>query len=161
MGSAYPSESTPLDLLQDTGMMGCRPTSAHMDPNLKLSTESEELLSDAFVYQRLVGCFIYLTNTRPDITFVVSVVSQFMHALRTSHVDTVHHILRYLETCPSLGLFYTAKVQDEVLCFTDADYVGSNNDIRLTFGLCSFHGNPLLSWKSKKQAIVSRYSTEA
>ena len=87
--------------------------------------KSGELLSDAFLYQRLVGRLIYLTNTRPDITFAVSVVSQFMHAPRTSHLDVVHHILQYLKTCPGLGLFYSAKAQDGVSCFAYADYAGS------------------------------------
>ena len=53
-------------------MLGCRPAS---------------------VYQHLVERLIYLINTRPNITFVVSVVSQFMYAPRTSHLDAVHHIL--------------------------------------------------------------------
>mgnify|MGYP003703474325 CR=1 FL=1 len=74
-------------------MMGCKPTSTPMDPNLKLSAESGELLFDPFRYQRLVGRLIYLTNTRPDLTFVVNVVSQFIHLPRTAHLD-VHHILR-------------------------------------------------------------------
>jgi hypothetical protein len=60
------------------------------------------------MYQRLVGCLIYLTNTRSDLTFTVSVVSQFMHAPRTAHLDAVDHILRYLKTSPGLGLFYSA-----------------------------------------------------
>ena len=80
-----------------------------MDPNLKLSTESRELLSDASAYHRLVDRLIYCTNTHPDITFAVSIMSQFMHAPRTSHIDVVHHILRYLKTCPGLELFYTVK----------------------------------------------------
>ena len=50
-----------------------------------------------------MGCLIYLTNTRPDLTFVVSVVRQFMHSSRTSHLDIVYHILRYLKMCPGLG----------------------------------------------------------
>ena len=88
-------------------MLGCHPASSPMEPNLKLLVESGELLPDAFVYQHLVGQrLIYLTNTHPDNTFVVSVVSQFMHAPRTSHFDVVHHILRYLKTCPGLGLYY-------------------------------------------------------
>ena len=74
-----------------------------MDPNLKLSVESRKLLFNPSMYQRLVGHLIYLTNTRPDLTFAVSVVSQFMHAPRTSHLDAVHHILRYVKT--SLGLW--------------------------------------------------------
>ena len=77
------------------------------------------------MYQRLVSRLIYLTNTRPDLTFAVSVVSQFMHAPRTSHLDAVHHILRYLKTSPGLGLFYSAGPQSGLSCFIDADYAGS------------------------------------
>jgi hypothetical protein len=64
-----------LDLLQDTGMLGCRSASTPMDPNLKLSVESGELLSNPSMYQRLVGRLIYLTNIRLDLTFAISVVS--------------------------------------------------------------------------------------
>jgi hypothetical protein len=114
-----------LDLLQDTSMLGCRLASNSMDPNLKLSVESGELLSNPSMYQRLVGRLIYLTNTRSDLTFAVSVVSQFMHAPRTSHLDAVHHILRYLKTSPGLGLFYSAGHQSGLSCFTNADYAES------------------------------------
>uniref|UniRef100_A0A2N9IAH8 Integrase catalytic domain-containing protein n=1 Tax=Fagus sylvatica TaxID=28930 RepID=A0A2N9IAH8_FAGSY len=150
-----------LDLLQETGMLGCRPASTPMDPNLKLSVESGELISNPSMYQRLVGRLIYLTNTRPDLTFAVSVVSQFMHAPRTSHLDAVYHILRYVKTSPGLGLFYSAGHQSGLSCFTDADYAGSQTDRRSTTGLSTFYGNHLISWKSKKQAVVSRSSAEA
>ena len=149
-----------LDLLEDTGMLGCRPASTPMDPNLKLSAESGELLSDSSVYQRLVGRLIYLTNTRPDLTFAVSVVSQFMHSPRTSHLDAVYHILRYLKTCPGLGVFYTSGAQSGLSCFTDADYAGSKSDRRSTSGMCTFRGSHLISWKTKKQ-VVSQSSAEA
>uniref|UniRef100_A0A2N9EE62 Reverse transcriptase Ty1/copia-type domain-containing protein n=1 Tax=Fagus sylvatica TaxID=28930 RepID=A0A2N9EE62_FAGSY len=147
--------------IEDTGMLGCRPASTPMDPNLKLSVESGELLSNLSIYQRLVGRLIYLTNTRPDLTFAVSVVSQFMHAPRTSHLDAVHHILRYVKTSPGLGLFYSAGHQSRLSCFTDADYAGSQTDRRSTTGLNTFYGNYLISWKSMKQAVVSRSSVEA
>ena len=113
------------------------------------------------MYQCLVGRLIYLTNTRPDLTFVVSVVNQFMHAPRTAHMDAVFHILRYLKTCPSLDLFFSSGVQSGLSCFTDADYAGSETDRRSTSGFCTFYGNHLISWKSKKQAIVSTSSAEA
>ena len=78
-------------------MLGCRPASTPMDSNLKLSVESRELLFNPSMYQCLVGRLIYLTNTKLDLTFTVSVVSQFMHAPRTSHLDAVHYIFRYLK----------------------------------------------------------------
>ncbi|GFS37808.1 hypothetical protein Acr_00g0054060 [Actinidia rufa] len=131
-----------LDLLQDTGMLGCRPASTPMVPNLKISAESGELLLDPSIYQRLVGRLIYLTNTRPDLTFAVSIVSQFMHSPRTSHLDAVYHILQYLKSYPGRGLFYKSRVQSGLSCFTDADYTGSKSDRRSTSGFL------YLSWKS-------------
>ena len=74
-------------------MLGYRPAYSLMEPNLKLSVELGYLLSDSSVYQCLMGHLIYLTNTRPDLTLVISVMSQFMHSLRTSHLDVVYHIL--------------------------------------------------------------------
>ncbi|XP_059668794.1 uncharacterized mitochondrial protein AtMg00810-like [Cornus florida] len=150
-----------LDLLQDTGMLRCQPSSTPMDFNLKLSVESGELLPDPSVYQRLVGRLIYLTNIRPDLTFVVSVVSQFMHAPRSTHMDAFYHILRYLKSCPGLGLLYASGNQSRLTCFTDADYAGCKTDRRSTSGFCIFYGNHLISWKSKKQVVVSRSSAEA
>ncbi|GFZ21891.1 hypothetical protein Acr_29g0010530 [Actinidia rufa] len=144
----------------DIGMLGCRPASTPMVPNLKISAESGELLPDPSIYQRLVGRLIYLTNTRPDLTFAVSIVSQFMHSPRTSHLDAVYHILRYLKSCPGRGLFYKSGVQSGLSCFTDADYAGSKSDRRSTSGFCTFYGSHLISWKSKKQAVVSRSSAE-
>ena len=150
-----------LDLFQDTSMLGCRPTSTPMDPNLKLSVESGELLSNPSMYQCLVGRLIYLINTRPDLTFAVSVISQFMNAPRTAHMDAVHHILRYLKRSPNHGLFDPIGHQSGLSCFTDADYAGSQTDRRSTTGLNTFYGNHLISWRSKKQAVVLRSSAEA
>ncbi|GFY96380.1 hypothetical protein Acr_11g0006860 [Actinidia rufa] len=64
----------------DTGMLGCRPASTPMVPNLKISAESGELLPDSSIYQRLVGCLIYLTNTRPDLICYCSINSESSRA---------------------------------------------------------------------------------
>lgn len=69
-----------LDLLRDTGMIGCKPATSPMDPKQSLHEIEDDLLPDPHTYQRLVGRLIYLTLTRPDIAFAVSMVSQFMHA---------------------------------------------------------------------------------
>ena len=80
---------------------------------------------------------------------------------RTAHLDVVYHILWYLKTCPSLGLFLKTGAQLGFSNFTDADYSGSKSDRCSTSDFCTFRGCHLISWKSKKQAVVSRSSTEA
>lgn len=64
-----------LDLLQETGMLGCKASNTPIDPNQKLSNNNDGVLVDTGRYQRLVGKLIYLSYTRPDIAYVVSVVS--------------------------------------------------------------------------------------
>ena len=85
-----------IDLLQEVKMMDCKPTRTPLDSKLKLDLTGEPL-SDISYYQRLVGKLIYLTITRPDITYAVSLVSQFMHAPTEAHLNVVKRILRYLK----------------------------------------------------------------
>ena len=74
-----------LDILTDTGMLDCKPVDTPMDPNVKLVPSQGELLRDPRIYRRLVGKLNYLTITRPDISFPVSVVSQFLQSPCDSH----------------------------------------------------------------------------
>ena len=57
-----------LDLLKETGMLGCKPATTPMDPAGKIQMEEERSLTDKGRYQRLVGKLIYLSHTRPDIS---------------------------------------------------------------------------------------------
>lgn len=108
---------------------------------------------DRECYQRLVGKLIYLSHTRPDIAFAVSAVSQFMHDPRSSHMDAVTRILRYLKGCPGKGLLYSPQGSLQVECYTDADWAGSLDDRRSTSGYCTFVGGNLVSWRSKKKLL--------
>ena len=95
-----------LDLLTETGMLGSKPVDPPMDPNTKLLPDQGELLEDPEQYRRLVGKLNYLTVTRPDIAFAVSVISQFMSSPRSTHWDAVVRILKYLKGAPGRGLLY-------------------------------------------------------
>ena len=75
-----------LDLLKETGMMGCRPANTPIDPNQKLRSEGKGDPVDTTRYQRLVGRLIYLSHTRPNIAFAVSLVSQFMQSPHEEHL---------------------------------------------------------------------------
>ncbi|XP_024032211.1 uncharacterized protein LOC112094740 [Morus notabilis] len=94
-----------LDLLWiRTGMLGCKPANAPMDPNTKLALGENDTAVDKRRYQRLVGKLIY--HTRPDISFSVTVVSQFMNNLMKEHMTAVYRILRYLKMTPGKALYF-------------------------------------------------------
>ena len=67
-----------LDMLSKYGMTGCKPISIPLEQNVKLNAETCELLEDITMYRRIVGSLIYMTITRPDLSYAVGLVSQFM-----------------------------------------------------------------------------------
>ncbi|KAK6131471.1 hypothetical protein DH2020_034779 [Rehmannia glutinosa] len=149
-----------LDLLKETGMLGCKPANTPIEANHGLKENIGELV-DIDRYQRLVGRLIYLSHTRPDIAYAVSIASQFMHSPRTTHLDAVFRILRYLKSCPGKGLLFSSNGHLGIEAYTDADWGGSPNDRRSTSGYCVFIGGNLVTWRSKKQGLVARSSAEA
>ena len=81
-------------------------------------------------FQNLVGKLIYLSHTHPDIAFVVSMVSQFMHSLGQEHFDAAYKILRYLKGTPGKGLMFRKQDNLQIEVYTDADWAGSSTDRR-------------------------------
>ena len=103
-------------------------------------------------YQRLVGKLIYLSHTRPDIAFAVSVVSQHMHSPKEAHLEAVYKILRYLKGSPGKGLLFK-KNEDRIMeVFTDADWAGSVEDKRSTTGYCTYVWGNLVTWRRNKMS---------
>lgn len=150
-----------LDLLKETGLLGCKPVATPIDPNQKLEKEDGAKAVDKNRYQKLVGKLIYLAHTRPDIAFAVSLVSQFMHCPSEKHSKAVHRILHYLKGSPGKGIMFSKNGSRRVEIFTDADWGGSSTDRRSTTGYCSFVWGNLVTWRSKKQPVVSRSSAES
>lgn len=97
-----------LDISIKMGLTACKPVAIPMHIDLKLCKDVMELLEDQYVYQRIIGSLLYLTLTRPDISFVVHLLSQFLSFLRTVCLSVVVHLLRYLQGICSLGLFYSS-----------------------------------------------------
>ena len=148
------------DLLSETGKLGAEPCSSPMAPGVHLTKEGE-LFEDPERYRRLVGKLNYLTITRTDIAHSVSVVSQYMSSLTVDNWAAVEHIVCYLKGAPERDILYSNHGHNRVECFTDADWARSKEDRRSTSGYYVFVGGNLVSWKSKKQGVVSRSSAES
>jgi hypothetical protein len=142
-----------VDLLMETGKLACKPVGSPIDPNHKLGNVDEGAVVDKEIYQRLVGKLIYLSHTRPDIAFAVSVVSQFMHNPREVHLLAADRILQYLKGTPGRGILFKRNGNATLEAYTDADYAGSVIDRRSTTGYCTFLGGNLVTWRSKKQNL--------
>jgi hypothetical protein len=149
-----------LDLLVDTGMLGCQPCSTPIDKNHQISAQSEDFVNRE-TYQRLVGRLIYLCHTRPDISYAMSVVRRYIHDPRTGHMEVVYRILRYLKGTPGRGLWFRKNRHLDLEGYCDVDWASSRDDRRSTSGYGVFVGGNLVPWRSKKQAVVARSTAEA
>lgn len=101
-------------------------------------------------------------GTRPDISFVVSVVSQFLDFPCYSHWNVVTCISRYIKNGSGKGLFYEDKGYTQVVRNSDANWARLPSHRRSTFGYCVLVAGNLVSWKSKKQnvSLVQRLNIE-
>ncbi|XP_068319446.1 uncharacterized mitochondrial protein AtMg00810-like [Pyrus communis] len=149
-----------LDLLKDAKMSDVKPAKTPLDSKLKFSLEGEPL-PNAGYYQRLVGKLIYLTITWTDISYYMSIVSKFMHSTTFEHFNIVKRILRYLNESVGCGIVMKNNRSTQIMGYCDANWAGNSIDRKSTTGYCIFVGGNLVTWKSKKQAVVARSSVEA
>ncbi|KAL0551185.1 hypothetical protein IC582_010271 [Cucumis melo] len=149
------------DLLTETGMLGYCPADTPIEFNCKLGNFDDQVPVDKEQYQRFVGKLIYLSHTRSDISFVVSVVSQFMQAPYEKHMEAVNRILRYLKNTPGKGLMFRKINRKTIEAYTDSDWAGSVIDRKSTSSYCTFVWGNLVTWRSKKQSVVAGSSAEA
>lgn len=150
-----------LDLLAETGMLDCKPADTPIVQNHGLGEHQNQTPTNKDRYQRLVGKLIYLSHTRPDIAYAVSVVSQYMHNPSEEHTNAVTRILRYLKASPGKGLMFRKNNHLNIDGYTDADWAGNITDRKSTSGYFTFVGGNLVAWRSKKQKVVALSSAEA
>ncbi|XP_019087580.1 PREDICTED: uncharacterized protein LOC109127400 [Camelina sativa] len=150
-----------LDLLADFGLLGCKPKSTPMDYKKSLTKDSGTLLSDGKPYRKIIGRLLYLCIMRPNITFVVNHLSQYLSCPTDLHYKAALRILKYLKDNHVQGLFYSAHTDICFNGFSNADWRTCLESRRSINGMCIFLGTSVIIWKSKKQDVVSSSSTEA
>ena len=112
-------------------------------------------------YRRVIGRLLYLTLTRPDISYAVQHLSQFLQQPTDSHYQAAMHVLRYLKGTPNKGLFYPKDNNFQITAYSDADWGTCEMCSRSLTGYFVFLGDSLVSWKTKKQKIVAKSSVKA
>ncbi|KAG7544005.1 Zinc finger CCHC-type [Arabidopsis thaliana x Arabidopsis arenosa] len=150
-----------LDLLAKYGLLGCKPKSVPMDPKVPMTKTTGTLLNDGRPFRELIGRLLYLCITRPDITFAVHCLSQYLSCPTDAHLHAAQNILKYLKNNPGQGLFFSAKTELCLNAFADADWGTCLDSRRSVSGVCVFLGTSLITWKSRKQDVASGSSTEA
>ncbi|KAK9064838.1 hypothetical protein SSX86_016220 [Deinandra increscens subsp. villosa] len=113
-----------LDILEDSGMMGCRPSNFPMEQHLKLDKCLESHKTDSTQYRRLIGRLLYLQTTRPNIAYSANLLSQFVSDPRQEHMEVVTRILCYLKTMPGQGIFFLKGDDLSLVSYYDADWLG-------------------------------------
>ena len=149
------------DLLQRMQMSNAKSISTPMCPHTTLSLSSGPAMDDPTQYRMAVGSLQYLPLTRPDISFAVNKLSQFMHQPTTEHWTAVKRVLRYLSGTRTHSISFSSKNNPTLHAFTDADWAGNRDDYTSTGAYIVYLGSHPVAWSSKKQTGVARSSTEA
>lgn len=146
-----------LNELKETWKMGCKSVETPVEFNYGLCDVSKDPMVDRGSYYRLVGRLIYVAYTRLDIGFIVSMVSQFMHCIKESHFKAVNMILQYLKGKLGKGILFKRRIGRSVMleAYTNAYYARSLADRRSTSSYCTLLSENLVTWRSKKQNVIS------
>lgn len=163
-----------LEPISEAGLSGAKPSATPIDTNVKLTTkqyddyirgedstsELSDLLADKTRYQRLIGKLLYLTMTRPDITFGVQNLSEFFQNLKRSHMEAALRIIRYVKNQLGQCILLPSKTNSTVIAYCDSDWASCPYTRKSVTGYLVMLGDSLINWKSKKQSTISKSSTK-
>ncbi|OMO86373.1 Integrase, catalytic core [Corchorus capsularis] len=139
-----------LDLLKDMDFLDCKPTPTPILPETRLIKDSGEPLKDTTQYRQLIGKLQYLTTTRPDISFAVQQLAQFLDKPTSEHLQVAHRVLRYLKGTIGQGILFSSQGNFQLKAYSDSDWGTCPDTRKSVTGYCVFLGNSLISWKTKK-----------
>ncbi|GKC57057.1 putative ribonuclease H-like domain-containing protein, partial [Tanacetum coccineum] len=149
------------EILKKFDFASVKTASTPIETQKPLVKDEEATDVDVHLYRSMIGSLMYLTASRPDIMFAVCACSRFQVTPKTSHLNVVKRIFRYLKGKPKLGLWYPRVSSFDLEAYSDSDYAGANLDRKSTTGGCQFLGRRLISWQCKKQTIVATSTTKA
>lgn len=149
------------EILKRFNMEHCNSVKNPMVPGSKVSKNEEGKKIDSTIFKQMIGSLMYLTVTRPDLMYVVSLLSRFMEAPTVLHHQALKRVFRYLKGTTELGIFYKNSGNESLIGYSDSDYAGDLDDRKSTSGYIFKMSSGAVAWSSKKQPVVSLSTTEA
>jgi hypothetical protein len=149
------------DLLERFHMTDCKSALTPFLLGVKLEDGGETPLVDNTLYKKLVGSLLYLTHSRPDLSYVVGIVSMFMQESHELHWKYAKHILRYVQGTITFGIHYVTDSTLDLIRFIDSDWVVNNIDRKSTSSYSLNIGSGPICWSRKKQYAIAPSSVKA
>jgi hypothetical protein len=149
------------NLVKKFGLEKAKHCDTPMSTTLKLSKDASGKSVEQTLYRGMIGSLLYLTASRPDISFSVGVCARYQSDPKESHLSSVKRIIRYVNGTSNYGIWYSFDTNASLVGFSDADWAGNCDDRKSTSGGCFFLGNNLVSWFCKKQNSISLSTAEA
>ncbi|XP_058785565.1 uncharacterized mitochondrial protein AtMg00810-like [Vicia villosa] len=138
------------ELLKRFDMDNCKTMFTPMGSGTYVDQDESRVSINIIIYRGMIGSLLYLTTSRPDITFSAFVCALFQANPKESHVTVVKRIMKYLKGTMNVGLWYPKGSVCDLLGYSDADYAGCKTNRKNKSGTCHILGNALVSWSCKK-----------
>ncbi|KAK0570386.1 hypothetical protein LWI29_000343 [Acer saccharum] len=149
------------NLVKKFGLEKAKHCDTPMSTTLKLSKDASGKSVDQTLYRGMIGSLLYLTPSRPDISFSVGVCARYQSDPKESHLSSVKRVIRFVNGTSNYGIWYSFDTNPSLVGYSDADWAGNCDDRKSTSGGCFFLGNNLVSWFCKKQNSISLSTAEA
>lgn len=149
------------EVLERFNMNQCNTVHNPIVSGFKMTKDEGRIEIDSTLYKRIVGSLMYLTAMRPDMMYVISLISRFMERPTELYFKAAKRVLRYLKGIVSFGLLYRKRGKEELIGYTDNDYAGDQDDRKSTSGYFFILSSGAVSWSSKKQPVVTLSTTKA
>ncbi|KAK5811588.1 hypothetical protein PVK06_026936 [Gossypium arboreum] len=150
-----------LKILNKFSMLNCKATSTSVAVGKKLLSQGDFEKVCESTYRCLVGCLLFLTATRPDIMFAMSLLSRFIHCCNEKHFQATKRVLKYIIGTLSFGMKFTKVDGIKLLGYADSDWARPIDDMKSTSGYLFTLGSTIFCWSLKKKNVVAQSTIEA
>ncbi|CAL2249725.1 unnamed protein product [Prunus armeniaca] len=161
MGSLFLNPNMQKNLVKKFGLEAAKSARTPMSTSTKIHRDLHGKSVNQTLYKSMIGSLLYLTASRPGISYSVGVCARFQSDPKESHLFAVKRIIKYVSGTIDFGLWYTYDTSVNLVGYSDADWAGCSDDRKSTSGGVLYVGNNVVAWHSKKQNFVSLSTTEA